>query len=252
MAECKFCHGGIEWRKVDGKSVPYNQDGTPHRCKSKPATNGTAPANTVIGRITEYEGSNVHVEHKVLFLAPEGRKVAQEKYPVGSVVRAAHDKGTCIGMEMATGADLEKFLSWERTQQTLASQPPAEAKKPAQVVDPHTDNGTHVHEPVTPQGDKADCTSPGTPVAPPVERKKLDRDMLISMVNSPDTYWRAKMLMDIEAHESICRQVESKNWQEAIRLAIAYQQARPMESETVFESAEKIHDFIKGKVGGAP
>jgi hypothetical protein len=46
MAECKFCHGGIEWRKVGGKSVPYNLDGTPHRCKSQ--ASGTAPAGAPV------------------------------------------------------------------------------------------------------------------------------------------------------------------------------------------------------------
>jgi hypothetical protein len=56
MAECKFCHGGIDWRKVDGKNVPYNFDGTPHKCKkeSAAAANGSEHADTIVGRLEAY------------------------------------------------------------------------------------------------------------------------------------------------------------------------------------------------------
>lgn len=30
MTNCKFCHKDIEWRKENGKYVPYNIDGTQH------------------------------------------------------------------------------------------------------------------------------------------------------------------------------------------------------------------------------
>jgi len=59
MAECKFCHGGIEWRKVGEKSVPYNLDGTPHRCKSQAA--GAAPAGAPVSctaRLDAFSGGS--------------------------------------------------------------------------------------------------------------------------------------------------------------------------------------------------
>lgn len=54
MAECKYCHGGIEWRKVEGKSVPYNLDGTPHRCKSQGSPTTPAAPTPCTGRLDAF------------------------------------------------------------------------------------------------------------------------------------------------------------------------------------------------------
>jgi len=182
----------------------------------------------IIGRITEYEGSNVHIGTRILFILPENRKSAQENYPVGTVVKAVNEKGTCKGMEKANGSDLEKFLKEEESQRN---------QQPIPASDP---------QPAVPEKPTENCTSS---VGAPVEQKRdpISRDLLLSMVNNPDTYWRAKTLMDIEQHESICRQVEFKNWSTCTDLARQFH-AIECQPEDVFTTAEKIHEFIQGKV----
>lgn len=221
LKPCNRCGKDIGFRKEpDGKTIPINPDGTPHRCQAQAAaTNGHA----IIGRITEYEGSNVHIGTRILFILPENRKSAQETYPVGTVVKAANEKGTCKGIEKATGLDLEKFLKEEELQR---NQQPTSAPAPA-----------------APQQDRT------SPMSAPVEqhREPISRDLLLSMVNNPDTYWKAKTLMDIEQHESICQQVEWKNWSTCIELAKQFH-AIECPLEDVFTTSEKIHEFIQGKV----
>ncbi len=237
---CKFCQAEITWRKEGDKSVPYNIDNTPHRCKKAAAPT----TNTLIGRITEYEGSNVHLGSKIFFLTPEDRKVAQESFPVGSVVRFAYDKGTCKGMQKATGTDLEKFLKEEGEQRALPAQTPAPAA--AAPVEP-----------------KETCTSPDASTESrkkgPIEECRMPtREELLAMVYSYDTYWKAKTLMDIQAHEEIRQQVEVKNWQECVNSAIEYHQRAEDGLSTVedlnivFVTATAIRAFIQGKTGGAP
>jgi len=93
MPECTWCHGGIIFRKgPDGKSHAYNLDDTPHRCKG---WQGPKPEQGTIARVTEYDVSNVYLNSNLFFLPLEGRKAAQEKYPVGTVVKAIIEKGIC-------------------------------------------------------------------------------------------------------------------------------------------------------------
>jgi len=228
MTACKYCQAEITWKKEGDKSIPYNADNTPHRCKKA----APAATSTLIGRITEYDTSNVYIGSKIFFLPPEDRKIAQESFPVGAVVKLAYDKGTCKGMQKVTGPDLEKFLKEEGEQRALPAQAPAAAAPVEQTKPPV--------EPAEPRkkGPIEECRMP-------------TREELLAMVYDYNSYWKAKTIMDVQAHDEIRLQVEWKNWQESVSLAIAYQQARPVESETVFESAEKIHAFIKGKVGGA-
>jgi hypothetical protein len=70
---CKFCGKEIKWDKVDGKPTPFNPDGTPHRCQKTSTPTGIA---NIVGRVTEYEGSNVHLGSKIFYLIPENRKAA--------------------------------------------------------------------------------------------------------------------------------------------------------------------------------
>jgi hypothetical protein len=256
MPECTWCHGGIIFRKgPDGKSHAYNLDDTPHRCKK--------PEQGTIARVTKYDVSNVYLNGNLFFLPPEGRKAAQEKYPVGTVVKAIIEKGICKGMENAAGADLEKFLKEEEAKRSQEAKAPAAAPQ----TPPPAEKPPAAPAAAPPQAEpKGTCTSPAgaAPVEPrkksPIEENRMpNREELIGMVYSPDTYWRAKTLLDIEAHESICRQVETKNWQDCVGLAIEYHQRMEDGFSTeddlkkyVFPTATLIHDFIKGKTGGAP
>jgi hypothetical protein len=130
--ECKNCHQQIVMQKQgDGPWKALNKDFTPHVCANGSKTQ-PIPASAIIGRITEYEGSNVHVGTKILFVLPERRSAWKEKYPVGTAVSATVDKGTCKEIDALTGPNLEKFLKDEearRNQQTLP-----ETKQPAAVT----------------------------------------------------------------------------------------------------------------------
>jgi hypothetical protein len=141
-------------------------------------------------------------------------------------------------MEKATGPDLEKFLKEEGEQRTL----PAQVTAPAAAA---TRQEAH----------KETCTSPvETPARKktPIEENRMpSREELLAMVYSYDTYWKAKTLMDIIAHEEIRQQVEVKNWQQAIELALGFHEGCEVDIDKVFLTSEKVHAFIKGKTGGA-
>jgi len=227
MTECKFCHKEIDWKKVEGKNVPVNMDGTPHRCKST-ATNGTG--STLTGRVTEYEGSNVHIGTHVFFLPPEDRKHYQT-YSVGSIVTVTHEKGTCKSMVTAAPMDLEKFLKQEeaqRTQQTIQGTATQETQPMV---------STEAHQ------------TPAPAAATALEFPMPTNGELVAMVYNNETYWKAKILLEIQRCEEIRLQVEWKNWQESIALAIQYDEGPAL--KTLMEGhAVEIHDFIKGKISG--
>ena len=133
MSACKYCGKEIGWKKDGGKNIAINPDGSFHKgtCRgnsSVPATTNNGAAIT--GRITEYEGSNVHIGTKIVFVLPEYRNSFKEKYPVGTVVSATVDKGTCKSMDPLTGPNLEAFLKKEEGQKQ--QQPLPEAQPPAE------------------------------------------------------------------------------------------------------------------------
>ena len=133
--ECTGCHQQIAMQKHGDTWKALNKDFTPHVCTSANGSKAQPlPASSFIGRITEYEGSNVHVGTKILYIPPEYRNSWKEKYPVGTAVSATVDKGTCKGMDILTGPNLEKFLKDEearRNQQTLPETKQPAAQQPA-------------------------------------------------------------------------------------------------------------------------
>jgi len=84
----------------------------------------------------------------------------------------------------------------------------------------------------------------------PVEECRMPtREELLAMVYDYNTYWKAKTLMDIQAHDEIRRQVNWKNWQECINSAIeAYKVIGFLEGSNhlkmIDELAEHFHTFI--------
>jgi len=237
MAEQKYCTRAgcgkpIKWPPfVAGvKSHPLNMDGTPHQCQAAPAA---APKED--SRIGTYGGISLR---RINLTLKNGSIMVTEATP--DLLKCLTDPNAAIKTGMKIKLVFAKDGKAEKAE--ICPDQPA-------PVDPHTDNGFHVHEPVTPQGDKKDCTSSGTPApVQPVSSKIPKVEMLADMAASgPDGYWRAKFYLDLRRCEEIRQQAERKNWHEAISLAIAYQQARPCEGETVFQSAKKIHDFVAEK-----
>ena len=227
-SNCKYCGKEIDWKKDGPNNIPVNLDGSLHKptCKS----NGS----TIMGRISEYEGSNVHISGKILFIPTEYRRIWQEKYPVGTAVCAAFDKGTCKGMDILTGPNLEKFLKEEEAQRN--QQPPPETKPPA------------AQQPVAQQDRTSPMSAPAERKKGPIEENRMPtREEMLAMVYNYDTYWKAKTLMDIQAREDIRQQVEWKNWQEALGLAIEYE-GDNTNLTALMKDAEEIHAFIRGKV----
>ena len=51
MAQCKYCQAEIGWSQKDGKPVPLNPDGTPHRCKNNTPAKST---ESLTGRLSGY------------------------------------------------------------------------------------------------------------------------------------------------------------------------------------------------------
>jgi hypothetical protein len=167
MPECHWCRGGIIFKTgPDGKSHAFNLDDTPHRCKK--------PEQGIIARVTAYDVSNIYLGGKLSFLPSEIRKSTQENHPVGTVVKAIIEKGTCKSMEKAAGADLEKFLKDEAAKRT-------EPKATTPAAAP----------PQTQQPKQEPCTSPAAaPVQKTKEPKKDEwgdeRERFLGLLNSTD------------------------------------------------------------------
>jgi hypothetical protein len=237
MPECKFCHGGIEWRNIEGKYVPYNLDGTLHRCKA-PAADAKKDETTAIGEFEGVTRGQLGIKRKdgsIYMVTGTRDLLAYLATPdctakKGMSITVSVVKGIATGIGPGPG--------------------PAPAGGIEKIV---ADTKTNAQK-------QTDCTSPA---AAPVPAKKapFDRDLITSMIGNPDTYWRAKFMLDLQAHDEIRQQVEWKNWGECIDLAMKYHQVAdvPLEEGTgisVFATATIIHDFIRGKVevpaGGAP
>jgi hypothetical protein len=245
MSSCKYCGEDIEWRKDGGKNIPVNADGSFHRNTCKGNTSAKPVAGGTIGLLAGYTSGSAtfriksgatktYALHQETFKAWQAAGYGPDQWNEFSV----NDKGF-----IQHGARNVSQPDWGD-----------KLKDPTggEIKTPNTNNPAPC---TTEQPKETPCTSPQAAQPAPVS-KKLDRDLLISMVNNPDTYWRAKALMDVEAHEEIRQQVVFKNWTEAINSAITYHQrcedglSTEEDLKIVFSTATAIHDFIKSKAGG--
>jgi pyruvate/2-oxoglutarate dehydrogenase complex dihydrolipoamide acyltransferase (E2) component len=133
----------------------------------------------IVGRITQYEGSNVHIGTKILFIVLENRESTQENFPVGTIVKAAHQNGTCKGMEKAAGYDLQKFLTDEevpkraesvRTAEEIAAE--RETYNTKAKTSGFSDPTPGPAPAAAPAAAQKDCTSPES--SAPAAAKKSD------------------------------------------------------------------------------
>jgi hypothetical protein len=173
------------------------------------------------------------------------------------LIRCLNDPNTAIKIGMKIKVIFAKDGKAEKAE--VCPDQPAPEEQPDPIV-------TRNPAPVTTEQLKETCTSPAAaPVNPAPERKKgpaeecrmPTREELLAMVYNYDTYWKAKTLMDVQAHDEIRQQVEFKNWQEAVSLAITYHQrcedglSTEEDLKIVFSTATAIHGFIRSKAGGA-
>lgn len=90
----------------------------------------------------------------------------------------------------------------------------------------------------------------------PAEDRRMPTDAeLLDMVYNYDTYWKGKTLMDISARHDIRHQVEWKNWQECLNLAINFHKMEHpshAELQKLFTSAVLFHRFIHDRLNKVP
>lgn len=239
MSECKYCHAGIEWAKVEGRNIPKNPDGSPHRCKT---AEPKALTGATVGKLSDYNPGSA------TFVVRGGKQKTFALMP--SIAKDFESKG----FNLPPDNHPDVWLGFAVDDNHLILPGYQQVQRPewaAEISDP---TGGEIKKPEfvraseLPREEKKDCTS-SEPLAAPAPDKTPSRDLLLSMVNNPDTYWRAKALMDIQAHEDIREQVAWKNWKDAVELAM---QHRPMAENLadIFPLAEQIHQFIQGKIGG--
>lgn len=97
--------------------------------------------SVIIGRVSEYEGSNVVVGGKVLFVPPEKRNSASNNFPVGSVAKVTVDKGSAVSIMPPTEQEMAAF-----TRNEMPGNKPAAA-----VVAPvHPVSREPIQAPITP------------------------------------------------------------------------------------------------------
>jgi hypothetical protein len=91
--------------------------------------------SVIIGRVSEYDGSNVTVGGKVIFLPPEKRNAASNNFPVGSVVKVMVETGTAKSIVPPTETEMAAFTRGELTGNKPTSTP-AKFTKSAVVSEP--------------------------------------------------------------------------------------------------------------------
>jgi len=142
---CDRCGKTIGFRKEGGRTVPINEDGSQHYCLNKDALQQPKEDS----RIGIYGG----ITRGRISLTLKNRGIMMTEATV-DLLKCLTDPNATI----KTGMKIKVIFGKDGKAEKAEICPDQLAPK-----DPHTDNGTHVHEPVPPQGDKADCTSQGTP-----------------------------------------------------------------------------------------
>lgn len=64
---------------------------------------------TIVGRVSEYDPSNVIVGGKVIFIPPEDRAPAQKNFPPGSFAKVTVEKGTAKSMVPPSKAEIAQL-----------------------------------------------------------------------------------------------------------------------------------------------
>ncbi|GEM_PF-3702785 len=86
---------------------------------------------TIVGRVSEYDPSNVIVGGKIIFVPPEDRVPAQKNFPPGSFAKVTVEKGTARSMVAPSKAEIAQAEADEaRAKSQVPGQPPAPAKEP--------------------------------------------------------------------------------------------------------------------------
>ena len=121
--------------------------------------------SVIIGRVGEYDGSNVTVGGKVIFLPPEKRNAASNNFPVGSVAKVTTDKGSAVSIMPPSEAEMAAFTRGE-----LAGT--GNNKAPATVIAPvHPVSREPIQAPITapaakPQATNEAIQAPTVPLQP--------------------------------------------------------------------------------------
>ena len=84
----------------------------------------------IIGRVSEYDPSNITIGGKVVYLPADKRQAASTNFPVGSVAKVTVEKGTVTSIIPPSAAEMATFTRNEQPG-TQPAQPPAAAKSPA-------------------------------------------------------------------------------------------------------------------------
>ncbi len=229
---CTKCQAPIIMRKTPDGWRPFNQDNTPHS-----STCGkTASQQKEDSRIGIYGGVD---RGRIRLTLRNGIMMTEA---TEDLLRCLNDPNT------AAKSGMKVKLTFGKDGKAMKLEPCPDQPAPQQQA-PHEEPSAHL----APHQDTRTSPESETPDQP----ERIDRDMLIAMVNNPDTYWRAKTLMDLEAHESICRQTERKNWQGCIGLAMQFHgvtdtplDAVNLGDPSILKTAREIYNFIEEQVAG--
>jgi hypothetical protein len=92
----------------------------------------------IIGRVSEYDPSNMTIGGKVIFVPPEKRTMAKTNFPPGSVAKVTVEKGAAKLIIPPTAAEMATFTATELAPAAEPIQtpitPPAEQPEPAKEV----------------------------------------------------------------------------------------------------------------------
>jgi len=75
---CKFCQTPIEWRNEGGRNVPYNLDGSPHKCKDGKLIPTAAPAASIPRKTARLDN---YGQGSATFMFREGKKMVYALTP---------------------------------------------------------------------------------------------------------------------------------------------------------------------------